>query len=61
MRGLQAFVFAQVFGVVQPGQALVGVLGAGVEHILKVLRVDFYTALQSGQRLGTGLRVGYGF
>ncbi|GAB3743516.1 hypothetical protein GCM10027594_22670 [Hymenobacter agri] len=36
-------------------------LGAGVEHILKVLRVDFYTALQSGQRLGTGLRVGYGF
>lgn len=36
-------------------------LGAGVEHLLKVLRVDFYTALQSGQRLGTGLRVGYGF
>ena len=36
-------------------------LGAGVEHILKVLRVDFYTALQSGQRLGTGLRVGLGF
>ena len=36
-------------------------LGAGVEHILKVLRVDFYTALQSGQRLGTGLRLGYGF
>ncbi len=36
-------------------------LGAGVEHIVKVLRVDFYTALQSGQRLGTGLRVGIGF
>lgn len=36
-------------------------LGAGIEHILKVLRVDFYTALQSGQRLGTGFRVGVGF
>jgi hypothetical protein len=24
-------------------------LGAGIEHILKVIRVDFYTALQSGQ------------
>ena len=36
-------------------------LGAGIEHILKVLRVDFYSALQSGQRLGTGLRIGVGF
>ena len=36
-------------------------LGVGVEHILKVLRVDFYSALQSGQRLGTGVRVGFGF
>ncbi|WP_210514737.1 DUF5686 and carboxypeptidase regulatory-like domain-containing protein [Hymenobacter terricola] len=36
-------------------------LGAGVEHIFKVIRVDFYTALQSGQRLGTGFRVGVGF
>ena len=36
-------------------------LGAGVEHIFKLVRVDFYTALQSGQRLGTGLRVGIGF
>ena len=36
-------------------------LGVGVEHIFKVLRVDFYTALQSGQRLGTGLRIGVGF
>ncbi|WP_460548661.1 DUF5686 and carboxypeptidase regulatory-like domain-containing protein [Hymenobacter daeguensis] len=36
-------------------------LGAGIEHILKVVRVDFYTALQSGQRLGTGFRVGVGF
>jgi len=36
-------------------------LGAGVEHIFKIIRVDFYTALQSGQRLGTGVRVGLGF
>ena len=36
-------------------------VGAGIEHILKVLRVDFYTALQSGERLGTGVRVGFGF
>lgn len=36
-------------------------LGAGIEHIFKVLRVDFYSALQSGQRLGTGFRVGLGF
>ncbi|HEX8328043.1 MAG TPA: DUF5686 and carboxypeptidase regulatory-like domain-containing protein [Hymenobacter sp.] len=36
-------------------------LGVGIEHVLKVLRVDFYTALQSGEKLGTGLRVGFGF
>jgi hypothetical protein len=36
-------------------------LGVGIEHIVKVLRVDFYTAMQSGQKLGTGLRVGIGF
>ena len=36
-------------------------LGVGIEHIFKVVRVDFYSALQSGQRLGTGLRIGVGF
>jgi hypothetical protein len=36
-------------------------LGAGIEHIFKLVRVDFYTGLQSGQRAGTGLRVGLGF
>ncbi|QKG53622.1 DUF5686 and carboxypeptidase regulatory-like domain-containing protein [Hymenobacter sp. BRD67] len=36
-------------------------LGAGVEHIFKVVRVDFYTGLQSGQRVGTGIRLGLGF
>ncbi|MDO7851007.1 DUF5686 and carboxypeptidase regulatory-like domain-containing protein [Hymenobacter convexus] len=36
-------------------------VGVGIEHIIKVLRVDFYTALQSGQKLGTGFRIGMGF
>lgn len=36
-------------------------LGAGIEHIFKVARVDFYTGLQSGERVGTGVRVGLGF
>ncbi|SNC77400.1 CarboxypepD_reg-like domain-containing protein [Hymenobacter gelipurpurascens] len=36
-------------------------LGVGVEHVFKLLRVDFYTGLQSGKRVGTGLRVGIGF
>ena len=36
-------------------------LGVGIEHILKVFRVDFYTGLQSGQRVGTGFRAGFGF
>jgi hypothetical protein len=36
-------------------------LGAGIEHIFKVVRVDFYTGLQSGERVGTGVRIGLGF
>ncbi|UOG75419.1 DUF5686 and carboxypeptidase regulatory-like domain-containing protein [Hymenobacter tibetensis] len=36
-------------------------VGVGLEHVFKVLRIDFYTGLQSGQRVGTGLRVGIGF
>ena len=36
-------------------------LGAGIEHVFKLLRVDFYTALQAGQRTGTGVRAGFGF
>ena len=36
-------------------------LGVGLEHVFKVLRVDFYTGLQSGQRVGTGVRLGIGF
>ncbi|MFD1467391.1 DUF5686 and carboxypeptidase regulatory-like domain-containing protein [Hymenobacter caeli] len=36
-------------------------LGAGIEHVFKLLRIDFYTGLQSGQRTGTGVRAGFGF
>ncbi|WP_303312430.1 DUF5686 and carboxypeptidase regulatory-like domain-containing protein [Hymenobacter sp. BT730] len=36
-------------------------LGVGIEHIFKVLRVDAYTALRSGQKLSTGVRIGAGF
>ncbi|MGI4870144.1 MAG: DUF5686 and carboxypeptidase regulatory-like domain-containing protein [Janthinobacterium lividum] len=36
-------------------------LGAGIEHIFKLARVDFFTGLQSGQRIGTGIRIGLGF
>jgi hypothetical protein len=36
-------------------------LGAGIEHIFKIVRVDFYTGLQSGERVGTGVRLGLGF
>ncbi|UOQ66693.1 DUF5686 and carboxypeptidase regulatory-like domain-containing protein [Hymenobacter volaticus] len=36
-------------------------VGVGLEHIFKVVRLDFYTGLQSGRRVGTGLRVGIGF
>jgi hypothetical protein len=36
-------------------------LGVGLEHVFKLLRVDFYTGLQSGRRVGTGLRLGIGF
>ncbi len=35
-------------------------LGAGIEHIFKLARVDFFTALQNGQRVGTGIRIGVG-
>ncbi|WP_196954278.1 DUF5686 and carboxypeptidase regulatory-like domain-containing protein [Hymenobacter guriensis] len=36
-------------------------LGAGIEHIFKVFRVDVYTGLRSGQQLSTGIRIGAGF
>jgi len=36
-------------------------LGVGLEHILKFLRADFYTGFQSGAKVRTGLRLGFGF
>jgi hypothetical protein len=36
-------------------------LGLGIEHIFKALRVDFFTALQSSERLNSGIRIGVGF
>ncbi|WP_165903580.1 DUF5686 and carboxypeptidase regulatory-like domain-containing protein [Hymenobacter gummosus] len=36
-------------------------LGVGIEHIFKLLRVDYYTAFQQGQKLNHGFRVGFGF
>lgn len=36
-------------------------LGVGIEHIFTILRVDGYTALQSGQHMSSGLRIGLGF
>jgi hypothetical protein len=36
-------------------------LGVGIEHIFKLFRVDVYTALRSGQKLDTGVRIGAGF
>ncbi|AKD02545.1 DUF5686 domain-containing protein [Pontibacter korlensis] len=36
-------------------------LGLGIEHIFKVLRVDFVTSFQEGNKARTGVMVGFGF
>jgi hypothetical protein len=36
-------------------------VGVGLEHIFKILRADFYTGFQSGQKVRSGFRVGFGF
>ncbi|GAA4378229.1 hypothetical protein GCM10023186_14490 [Hymenobacter koreensis] len=36
-------------------------VGAGIEHVFKLLRVDYFTALQSGQKVQQGFRIGIGF
>jgi len=36
-------------------------IGAGLEHIFKVLRVDYYVGLRAGQPNTRGLRIGFGF
>ncbi|RZK40389.1 MAG: carboxypeptidase-like regulatory domain-containing protein [Hymenobacter sp.] len=35
-------------------------LGAGIEHIFKVGRIDFFTSLQRGEHVGSGIRLGLG-
>jgi hypothetical protein len=35
-------------------------LGAGIEHIFKIGRIDFYTSLQRGEHVGSGIRLGLG-
>ena len=36
-------------------------LGVGIEHIFKLVRVDYYTAFQAGSKLNHGFRLGVGF
>ncbi len=36
-------------------------LGAGIEHIFKFMRVDYYWAYRDGDFFGRGLRIGVGF
>ena len=36
-------------------------VGVGVEHIFKILRVDFVTSFQSQEKVGSGIRIGIGF
>ncbi|MCC3155737.1 DUF5686 and carboxypeptidase regulatory-like domain-containing protein [Hymenobacter sp. 15J16-1T3B] len=36
-------------------------LGAGIEHIFKLARFDYYTAFQQGNKLTHGFRIGIGF
>jgi hypothetical protein len=36
-------------------------LGVGLEHIFKFFRVDYYAGFQSGEKVRSGFRVGFGF
>lgn len=36
-------------------------LGAGIEHIFKLVRVDFFTALEEGKKVRNGIVIGVGF
>ena len=36
-------------------------VGVGIEHIFKILRVDFITSFQSQEKVGSGIRIGFGF
>ena len=36
-------------------------LGLGIEHIFKFFRIDFFTGFQSREKVGSGIRTGFGF
>lgn len=36
-------------------------VGVGIEHIFKFFRIDFFTGFQSRQKVGSGIRTGFGF
>jgi len=36
-------------------------VGAGIEHILKIARIDFFTSFLDGSQKSTGIRIGIGF
>ena len=36
-------------------------VGVGIEHIFKLLRADFYTGFHEGEKVRSGIRVGFGF
>ncbi|MGV3539073.1 MAG: DUF5686 family protein [Rufibacter sp.] len=36
-------------------------VGVGLEHLFKVFRVDFFTGFQEREKIGSGIRIGYGF
>ena len=35
--------------------------GAGIEHIFRFLRIDYFTAIRNGNYYGSGIRIGAGF
>ena len=36
-------------------------LGAGIEHIFKFMRIDFFTSFENGNRMRNGIVLGFGF
>lgn len=56
---LQAVASANYLSTPAAGQYIE--LGAGIEHIFKFFRVDFFTSIQNGAHQRNGIRVGAGF
>ena len=36
-------------------------LGAGIEHVFKFMRIDFFTSFENGNRMRNGIVLGFGF